>query len=127
MKLRGVLINRETRKVKVIRLKEYATNTGTFLKTWPFGKRQWLAKPDLGFIRDYHVRRPAMWFFLREGHASVLKVDDEIIGGSNVYTDATLDGAIASRIADRVLHGGMRLEYIIMAFMGIGIVILALR
>lgn len=118
-KLRGVVWDRSTLTVRVIRLRAMSVPQGTLLREGLiFGKRQWLVRGGHGYRREYLIRRAATWYPLSPGHPEPLTVKDDAMESAR-YSDATLDGAVESRIADRVLHGGLRWEIIALIILGV--------
>jgi len=114
LSVRGLVINMQTRKGKYVRLRTSAVKEGTILSRL---RKSYLAQEGQSIILERRLRFPREIFFLRDGEATPLKIDETI--HHPTYSDGVFDGALKSKIADRVVRGGINFYLIALIILGL--------
>jgi len=121
MSVRGLVVNMQTRKARYVRLRMSAVKEGTILsrlRGWFLSAgKSYLAQEGQSIILERRLRFPREIFFLHDGEATPLIIDGTI--HHPTYSDGVFDGALKSKIADRVVHGGMNFYLIALIILGL--------
>ena len=114
MSVRGLVVNMQTRKARYVRLRMSEVKEGTILSRL---RKSYLAQEGQSIILERRLRFPREIFFLHDGEATPLIIDGTI--HHPTYSDGVFDGALKSKIADRVVHGGMNFYLIALIILGL--------